>query len=121
MMRPSDRPWLRTCALLGAAVALVLFPPVAAGKINVTLYGGDDDTNLEGDPIDSNDYGSGTGGSHDDIQDYGSVATVEPRLPGLALGRWLLVLVPDRSLGVPVFSFVVVERATLVGEGRDAR
>ncbi|MFO7608662.1 MAG: hypothetical protein R6X35_05615 [Candidatus Krumholzibacteriia bacterium] len=120
MTRPSDRSWLRTCALLGAAVALILFPPVAAGKINVTIHGGDEDTNVEGDPIDSNDYGGG-GGSHDDIQDYGSVATIEPRLPGLNLGRWLLVLVPDRSLGVPVFSFVVVERATLVGEGWDAR
>lgn len=119
MFRSTCQLRLRTAALLVAAAALVLIPPVAAGKVSLTMAGGDE-TQREGDPVDSNDYGGG-GGSHDDIQDSYFVLPVQPRGPGLVLGRWLVLLVPDRSLGVTVFSFVAIERTTRDGEGWDAQ
>ncbi|MBE0566872.1 MAG: hypothetical protein IH621_12980 [Krumholzibacteria bacterium] len=119
MIRSTCEPRLRAAALLVAAAALFLLPPVAAGKVSVTIAGGDV-SQREGDPVDSNDYGGG-GGSDDAVQDSYFVQPVLPRGPGLVLGRWLVLLVPDRSLGITVFSFVAIERTTRDGEGWDAQ
>jgi hypothetical protein len=120
MLRLIHHPWLRLAALLGALAAFALLPLTAAGKVPVTLYDGQGD-DPEGDPTDSNDISGGGSGSHDDIQSTSSIGLIERPAPGLIAGRWMLLLVPDRSLGVTVFTFVVVERPTAAGEGWDAQ
>ena len=120
MFRLTQRSWLRFAAVFCALVAFVLIPLAAAGAINVRASNGEP-TDLEGDPIDSNDYGSGAGGNHDDIEDSYAVAVVPPVHPGVTVGKWMILLVPDRSFGVPVFSFVVIERGAIVGEARYAQ
>ena len=121
MIRLIHRPWLRFAAVYCALVTFALVPLVATGAINVRISNGES-FDLEGDPIDSNDYGSGgSGDDHDDMQDEYAVIDVPPVRPGVVVGKWILLLVPDRSFGVPVFSFVAIERGVLVGEARNAR
>ncbi len=105
-----------------AAAALVLYPLSATAKVTATLHGGGDGER-EGDPIDSNDFGGGGGGgSHDDINSVSSVAHVgSGAAPGIVVGKWTLVLVPNQVLGVTVFSFVVIEQDAAVGEAWYAR
>ena len=120
MHRLIHRPWLRFAAVYCALVTFALTPLVAAGAINVRISKGET-FDLEGDPIDSNDYGSGSTDGDRDMQDSDSVIDVPPGRPGVVVGKWILLLVPDRSFGLPVFSFVSIERGVLVGEARNAR
>ncbi len=120
MIRLNHRPWLRFAAICCALVVFALMPLMAAGANSLRLSTGEL-PDFEGDPIDSNDYGSGgPGGDYDDRQDSYAVVTVPPVRPGVVVGKWILLLVPDRSFGVPVFSFVAIERGVLVGEARNA-
>ena len=121
MIRLNQRPWLRFAAVFCALVAFALIPLAAGGAIDLRLNNGDT-LDLEGDPIDSNDYGSGgSGGSHDDIEDSYAVVGSPSVRPGVIIGKWMILLVPDRSFGVPVFSFVAIERGAIVGEARYAQ
>lgn len=122
MIRHDQRSWFRVLILLGAALALALVPLIASARINDTLNGGDTPGDREGDPIDSNDYGSGgSGDSHDNIGSAYAVAGPARSAPGIVVGKWMLLLVPDRSLGVTVFSFVVLEQGAADGEAAYAR
>lgn len=121
MIRLAQRPWLRFAAVFCALVAFGLIPPMAGGSSDTPIsHGGP--TDFEGDPIDSNDYGSGgSGGGNDDIRDVYSVVVIPSVRPGVTIGKWMILLVPDRSFGVPVFSFVAIERGAIVGEARYAQ
>lgn len=113
MNRLQHRSWQGLAATACAAGLLAFLPLAAHAEPGVTPWDyGDDGT--EGDPIDSNDFDGGMGGGHDDIHDSYSTVPDGIRLPGLDLGKWTLMLVPDSSLGVTVFSFVVVERPAAV-------
>ncbi len=112
-----QRPWRRLAALLCTLAVCGLLPLAATGAPGVRISDGDEDRG--GDPIDSNDFGTGGGGgSHDDIENYTAGSL---RLPGAKLGKWLVLLVPDSRYGVTVFSFVIIERGAIVGEARYAQ
>lgn len=113
MIRLHDRTWRRLASAVCAAGLLAFLPLVAHAEPGVTPWDYGDD-GAEGDPIDSNDFNGGMGDGHDDIHDSSSTVPDGTRLPGLDLGKWILVLVPGGTFGVTVYSFVVVERPAAV-------
>lgn len=110
-------------APLGAALValLALLPGAVRAEVRMAI----DEMNprnSEGDPIDSNDYGSGSSGSSgDDLEDALSGAVSLPKLPGTFLDQWTVLLVPDGRGGLAVFSFVAPVDGDSVGEAADAR
>jgi hypothetical protein len=103
------------------AALLGLLPGAARAEVRMAI----DEMNprgAEGDPIDSNDYGSGSGGSSgDDLEEAWSGAVSLPKLPGTLLDQWTVLLVPDGRGGLTVFSFVMPFDGDSAGEAADAR
>ncbi|HPF69837.1 MAG TPA: hypothetical protein PLQ13_04125 [Candidatus Krumholzibacteria bacterium] len=105
---------------LAAALLLILPPAVTRAAITRTMHL-DGPGDVEGDPIDSNDFGGGGGGgSHDDIHDSYALAPAPRKLPVLVIGRWTVLLVPDGRFGLSAFSFVVLESNGIVEEAGHA-
>lgn len=114
MIRLTHQPWLRFMAVLCATAVLALLPLSAGAAVHVAINnGGGGDT--QGDPIDTNDFGSGGsgGGGHGDITNSFAVQVADP---GVVIGKWTVLLVPDTILGVTVFSFVIIDNDASVGE-----
>lgn len=104
------------------AVALVLLFGVSSGLARERISNGDATDTPGGDPVDSNDYGTGGGGGSDDnVEDSHAPAPV----PGyelflLQLGDVVFVMLPDASLGTAGFTLQILDVRTLAGEARYA-
>ena len=107
------RTWLPFLTVFCAVVVVLCVAP-ADGLALQRISNGDAPSGAEGDPIDSNDYGGGSG-NDDNVEDSCAIAPIH-RLPIIGFGDRVLVLVPDSTFGVRGFTIMIVDRATLAGE-----
>ena len=103
------------------AVAFVLLFGVSSGLARERISNGDATDTPGGDPVDSNDYGTGGGGSDDNVEDSYTPAPV----PGydlfrLQVGDLVFVILPDASLGTAGFTLQIVDVGAPAGEARYA-
>lgn len=92
--------------LFPAALAASIFVPTKAMAVVYMSMGGGDNGSMDGDPLDTNDYGGGGGGS--DVHDSHSVGSPVPLV--LELGDMQVFLVQDVVGGKLIFRFIVMER-----------
>jgi hypothetical protein len=92
--------------LLPAAMAASIFVPAKAMAVVFMSMGGGDNSSMEGDPLDTNDYGGGGGGS--DIHNSGAGGSPIPLV--LEFGDIQIFMVTEVVGGKVVFRILVVER-----------
>ncbi len=92
--------------LFPAALAASIFLPTQALAIMHLSNGGGNNGAMDGDPLDTNDYGGGGGGS--DVHNSGAGGSGMPL--GLDLDQVQIFLVTDFVGGKVVFKIIVVEK-----------
>ena len=92
--------------LFPAALAASIFVPAQALAIVYLSNGGGGNGSMDGDPMDTNDYGGGGGGS--DVHDSHSIGSPVPLI--LEFGDMQVFLVQDVVGGKVIFRILVVER-----------
>ncbi len=92
--------------LFPAALAASIFVPAQALAIMHLSNGGGNNGAMDGDPLDTNDYGGGGSGS--DIHNSGAGGSSMPL--GLDLGQVQIFLVTDFVGGKVVFKIIAVEK-----------
>ena len=89
-----------------AAVVMSFLVPANAMAFKELSLGGGDSGGTEGDPLDTNDYGSSGGGS--DVEDQTGAPST--RLPlGFKLDRMQILLVPQFVGGTLIFQILVID------------
>ncbi len=92
--------------LFPAAVIVSFLAPTSALAIKEISLGGGGDGGVEGDPLDTNDYGSSGGGS--DVEDNTSFEPV--RIPlGFDINQVQILLIPEFVGGTLIFRIMVIE------------
>lgn len=92
--------------LFPAALVASVFVPAKAAVVVTMSMGGGDNSSMEGDPLDTNDYGGGGGGS--EIHDSDSAGSPIPLV--LELGDMQIFLLQDFVGGKVIFRVLFVER-----------
>ncbi|MBU8871742.1 MAG: hypothetical protein KOO60_12820 [Gemmatimonadales bacterium] len=99
------------CLLAGLLGLSLLCPMSVLARVEVGL---DDGSGSEGDPLDSNDFGSGDGDDDSDLQDYYNVPPDEGILDGIKtflMIKGRVLPVPFIHGGVPTIHFLSIHGA----------
>ena len=92
-------------------VVSFLFPTSVMASIEYSLFGDGGTGLLEGDPLDTNDVGSGNGGGLNHVDK--SNTNLIPNPFGFKLGRSQILLIPESVGGILIFKIMVVEKPAL--------
>ncbi len=97
--------------LFPAAVIVSFLAPTSALAIKEISLGGGGDGGVEGDPLDTNDYGS-SGGGGDDTHDQTGTAPV--KFPFVfELERIQILLIPEFVGGTLIFKIMFIDSSAL--------
>ena len=92
-----------------AALVVGFFSPASALAIREISLGGGGTDGSEGDPLDTNDFGSGGGGGTDIHNNASPAPSVDPL--GFSTGRYRILLVPEVLGGTLIFRIIVVDES----------
>lgn len=98
---------------------LCLLPPASVARVEISNDDGND--SAAGDPLDSNDFGSGGGTGERYQQDPRWPGIQSATTPGGAGAGRLILLVPVNQGGLLTFKLVIIDQRRPAPEAADAR
>lgn len=107
----------RRLARLALPLACLL-PLSAPARVDLSSENGNDTPT--GDPLDSNDFGSG-GGNGERYQHDPTWPTVQKAPAGLSIGGRRVLLIPVSQGGLLTFRLVIIDERPVAPEAADAR